>query len=65
MCLQSKVSELEREVGWLKDQLGKAKGVNDLIWENVVQRVMNGKPTGGEAGEMDVDLEDRRKRSRN
>ena len=33
-------SELEAEVGMLKEQLGKAKGINDAMWETVVQRVI-------------------------
>jgi pre-rRNA-processing protein IPI3 len=61
--LQSRVAELEAEVTLLKDQLGKAKGVNDMMWETVVQRVLangkskskeNGTGTGGGDGEMDV-----------
>jgi pre-rRNA-processing protein IPI3 len=44
--LQSKVAQLEAEVMLLKDQLGKAKGVNDMMWETIVQRVLvNGKNT--------------------
>jgi pre-rRNA-processing protein IPI3 len=67
--LQSKVAQLEAEVGWLKEQLGKAKGVNDQMWESVVKRVLNSQDTGKGArnvtGEMDVEEEERsRKRSR-
>jgi pre-rRNA-processing protein IPI3 len=53
--LQSKVAELETEVGLLREQLGKAKGVNDVMWENVVKRVL-----GSEEKVEDA----RRKRSR-
>lgn len=38
--LTSRVSELEAEVAQLKEQLGKAKGVNDAIWQIVVQKVL-------------------------
>lgn len=38
--LQSKVQELENEVMRLREQLGAAKGVNDVMWETVVQRVI-------------------------
>ena len=38
--LQSRVTELESEVARLKEQLGKAKGINDTMWESVVQRLV-------------------------
>ncbi|KAH7911431.1 WD40 repeat-like protein [Hygrophoropsis aurantiaca] len=34
------VAELQLEIQELREQLGKAKGVNDLMWETVVQRVI-------------------------
>ena len=40
--LTSRVAELEAEVEQLKEQLGKAKGVNDAIWQVVVQKVLKG-----------------------
>lgn len=42
--LQTRVTELESEVATLREQLGKAKGINDVMWETIVQRlVMEGK----------------------
>ncbi|KAH9935059.1 WD40 repeat-like protein [Amylocystis lapponica] len=38
--LQSRVTELEGEVARLREQLGKAKGVNDVMWETVVRRMV-------------------------
>ena len=38
--LQAKVSELESEVSRLKEQLGKAKGINDAMWEKFVQKAV-------------------------
>lgn len=60
ISLRSRVTELENEVGRLREQLGKAKGVNDVMWETVVhQLVPNGK---GE--EVEDDSTRRRKRGR-
>lgn len=36
----SRVQDLEAEVARLKSQLSKAKGINDAMWEAVVQRVI-------------------------
>lgn len=33
---------LESEIDELKEQLRKAKGLNDVMWENVVQKVLKG-----------------------
>ncbi|KAF7971945.1 hypothetical protein HWV62_19401 [Athelia sp. TMB] len=38
--LQARVTSLESEVVHLREQLGKAKGVNDVMWETVVQKVI-------------------------
>jgi pre-rRNA-processing protein IPI3 len=65
-ALQSKVAELETEVALLREQLGKAKGVNDMMWENVVKRVLG--PNEAKKGDVEVeDVEEdaRRKRIRN
>ena len=40
MSLQSRVTSLEAEVSELREQLKKAKGVNDVMWETVVQKVI-------------------------
>jgi len=39
--LKAKVTELESEVETLREQLGKAKGVNDAMWDAVVQRLVS------------------------
>ena len=72
VSLQSRVTELESEVARLKEQLGKAKGINDVMWETVVQRlVAEGKEKGGQKGQddgvvMDEDgAEGKRRRKRN
>ncbi|OAX31546.1 hypothetical protein K503DRAFT_787771 [Rhizopogon vinicolor AM-OR11-026] len=36
----ARVTELEAEIQNLREQLGKAKGINDVMWEMVVQKVM-------------------------
>jgi pre-rRNA-processing protein IPI3 len=40
VTLHAKVKDLEEEVVTLREQLGKAKGINDLMWDTVVQRVV-------------------------
>ncbi|RPD76575.1 WD40 repeat-like protein [Lentinus tigrinus ALCF2SS1-7] len=72
VSLQSRVTELESEVTRLKEQLGKAKGINDVMWDTVVQRlVAEGKEKGGQKGQengiaMDEDgAEGKRRRKRN
>lgn len=58
--LQSRVSELEAEVGLLRSQLGQAKGVNDLMWETVVQKVIHGQ--GNATGEIGEESNERRRK---
>lgn len=56
VSLQTRVSELESEVARLREQLGRAKGINDTMWETVVQRVVaESREKTQEGGEMDVD----------
>ena len=55
LSLQNRVSELESEVAKLKEQLGKAKGINDTIWETVVQKVVAGSRDKVRENAMDVD----------
>ncbi|KAF8661367.1 hypothetical protein AX16_001461 [Volvariella volvacea WC 439] len=38
--LQTRIDDLEAEVIHLKEQLQKAKGINDVMWDNVVQRLL-------------------------
>ena len=59
MSLQSKVADLEVEVESLKKQLGKAKSVNDIMWDTIVQRAVG----QGQVTE-DSEKEHRRKRGR-
>ncbi|KAI0331448.1 WD40 repeat-like protein [Cubamyces sp. BRFM 1775] len=75
VSLQTRVSELEGEVSRLREQLNKAKGINDVMWESVVQRIVaEGKEKGqekgrenGVAGDQDADAqtESGRRRKRN
>jgi len=66
--LKAKVTELESEVEKLREQLGKAKGVNDAMWDTVVERLINqAKETEGNSRTRSEDLEEpdrRRKRGR-
>lgn len=36
----ARVAELESEVQYLREQLAKAKGINDTMWETIVQRAV-------------------------
>lgn len=38
--LRIRVADLESEVQQLREHLGKAKGINDTMWNTVVQRVV-------------------------
>lgn len=68
VSLQSRVTSLEAEVSHLREQLGKAKGVNDVMWETVVQKVIplaQGKEKKSHAStsaNTDIDDSDRRKK---
>lgn len=61
---QARVSELEAEVAKLREQLGKAKGMNDTMWETVVKQIMNDKKdkAGPNGGEEDSEEAGRRKK---
>lgn len=63
MSLQSRVTSLEAEVFELREQLKKAKGINDVMWETVVQKVIP-LATGTEKGAVEEDEaeSDRRKK---
>ena len=72
--LQSRVTELESEVVRLREQLGKAKGINDAMWESVVQRLVaedkekeqqKGQGADVSMGESATQEEDGRRRKRN
>lgn len=55
VSLQSRVAELEDEVLRLRGQLERAKEVNDVIWQTVVQKVVaqgKEKSANGHEGEQ-------------
>lgn len=56
--LQGRVSELEAEVERLREQLGRAKGVNDAMWETVVRKVVKGAAVNGEMDEAEGEEKD-------
>ena len=56
----ARVEELEIEVAKLKEQLGKAKAINDTMWQNVVHKLME----NGEQSSVDGEQQHRRKRGR-
>ncbi|RDB23532.1 Pre-rRNA-processing protein IPI3 [Hypsizygus marmoreus] len=62
VSLKMKIDDLETEVAQLREQLGKAKSVNDAMWDTVVQRALgqskDKESVNGEDGER------RRKRGR-
>lgn len=52
--LKSRVSELEGEVERLREHLGKAKGVNDAIWDTVVKQLVAGKNVSSSEGDEEL-----------
>ena len=63
--LKSKVSELESEVESLRDQLCKAKDINDAMWDNIVKRLVSQvedpePPTNG----INESMEDQRRKKK-
>ena len=56
----ARVEELEVEVAKLKEQLGKAKAINDTMWQTVVHKLME----DGEQPTADGEQQPRRKRGR-
>ncbi|GJJ06115.1 hypothetical protein Clacol_000304 [Clathrus columnatus] len=66
LSLQSRLSELEVEVTKLRDELATAKGLNDDMWENIVQKVLAGDIKTNTNGEIESESGERsKKRSRN
>ncbi|KAL4062481.1 WD40-repeat-containing domain protein [Scleroderma citrinum] len=62
--VSARVSELEEEVQQLRDQLLKAKGVNDAMWETVVQKLLSqgkqkqsSEPQSSNTGHEPLDVE--------
>ncbi|KAK7445391.1 Pre-rRNA-processing protein ipi3 [Stygiomarasmius scandens] len=69
--LQMRISDLEAEVGQLREQLGQAKGINNAMWETVVQKVVgqgkhskDKKSVQDDSNESDEENGRRRKRGR-
>lgn len=62
LTLKSKVEDLEAEVARLREQLGKAKSVNNLMWDTIVQKALR-QETDNEPVES-TDDEPQRKRGR-
>lgn len=46
VTLQARVTDLESEIVQLREQLGKAKGVNDMMWDNIVQKMVRTRQVG-------------------
>lgn len=63
LSLKNRVSELESEVQSLRDQLCRAKGVNDSVWDIVVQRLIK-QPEPKEKSTDDSAEEPKKKRAR-
>ncbi|KXN86545.1 Pre-rRNA-processing protein IPI3 [Leucoagaricus sp. SymC.cos] len=64
---KNRIIELEAEIARLREQLGKAKSVNDAMWDTVVQRLVNNENEGGQTMTTEKEEESdprRRKRSR-
>ncbi|EPS94549.1 hypothetical protein FOMPIDRAFT_148872 [Fomitopsis schrenkii] len=62
---QARVAELEAEVARLREQLGKAKGMNDAMWEAVAKQIVDEKKGAAAAngrGEEDAEEAGRRKK---
>jgi pre-rRNA-processing protein IPI3 len=38
--MQTKITDLEAEIERLQEQLGKAKSVNDVMWDTMVQQAV-------------------------
>jgi pre-rRNA-processing protein IPI3 len=56
----ARVEELEAEVVKLKEQLGKAKAINDTMWQSVVHKLVE----NNEESSVDREQQHRRKRGR-
>jgi pre-rRNA-processing protein IPI3 len=63
--LRNRVADLETEIQQVKAQLGRAKGINDAMWDNVVQRVIFNEPVSQSSEEVgEHDNERKRKRGK-
>jgi pre-rRNA-processing protein IPI3 len=59
-AVKPKITDLEAEIERLQKQLGKAKSVNDIMWDTVVQRAVGQSKITEDPGEG----EPKRKRGR-
>lgn len=66
VAAKNQIADLEAEITQLREQLGKAKSLNDAMWDSVVQHVVNSKNDKGHGeGEKEQEGDPRRsKRSR-
>lgn len=67
VSLQARVTSLEEQVSGLREQLGKAKGINDVMWETVVQKVIplaDGKEKKGSMVDREDEAESERRLKR-
>jgi len=63
IAAKNRISELSAEVTHLRELLGKAKAINDGMWDSVVQQIVNGQKEQAQDAKGDDELR-RRKRSR-
>ena len=63
LSLKTRVSELESEVQNLRDQLCRAKGLNDSVWDIVMQKLIK-HPESKETSKEDSAEEPKKKRAR-
>lgn len=60
--LRTRITELENEIQQVKAQLGKAKGINDAMWDNVVQRIILNDEVSQSNGEVGEDDHERKRK---
>ena len=63
IAAKHRISELSAEVAHLRELLGKAKAINDGMWDSVVQRIVDSQKEQAQDAEGGDELR-RRKRSR-
>jgi pre-rRNA-processing protein IPI3 len=60
--LRTRIADLENEIQQVKAQLGKAKGINDAMWDNIVQRVIFNDGVSQSSGEVEEDDHERKRK---